>query len=84
MLYNQIPLSSLTKILQNDIITISIYFEVSLLKKIFALLGAFMLTTTVYAEKLIVTYDNTNTLYAVSRYAEEKDASSNTTRREIY
>ena len=56
----------MTKILQNVIIKASIYFGVMFLKKIFALLGVFMLTTTAYAEKLIVTYDNTNTLYAVS------------------
>ena len=43
------------------------------MKKILPLLAVFMLTTTAYAEKLIVTYDNTNTLYAVSRYEEEKD-----------
>lgn len=32
-----------------------------------------MLTTTAYAEKLIVTYDNTNTLYAVSEFEEGKE-----------
>jgi len=43
------------------------------LKKILALLAVFMITATAHAEKLIVTYDNSNTLYAVSRYEEGKE-----------